>query len=321
MRIHFWGVRGSIPSPLSPLQIQNRIAAVVQRATAKDLESPDAREKFLAALPEWIFGTVGGNTSCVEIENASGDCIILDAGSGLRELSANLRERPAHSAGGMTYHLFFSHFHWDHIQGLPFFAQAFNPKNRVRFYSTDPELETILRRQMESPYFPVPMVGPGGFGANLEFVLLDADDRRIQLGSSVVSWREVNHPGGCVAYRVSDGGKTCVYATDTELTREDFLRTAENEGFFDGADVVIMDAQYTMEEALQKTGWGHSSFSLTVDFASTWGVKKLVLFHHEPTYTDQKIFSLKQSAHWYLDYIGSTALEIDIAREGQDIQL
>jgi len=321
MRIHFWGVRGSIPSPLSPLPSQNRIAAVVQRATAKDLESPDAREKFLAALPEWIFGTVGGNTSCVEIENESGDCIILDAGSGLRELSANLRERPAHSAGGMTYHLFFSHFHWDHVQGLPFFAQAFNPKNRVRFYSTDPELEPILRRQMESPYFPVPMVGPGGFGANLEFVLLDASDRRIQLGSSVVSWREVNHPGGCVAYRVSDGGKTCVYATDTELTREDFLRTPENEGFFGGADVVIMDAQYTMEEALQKTGWGHSSFSLTVDFASTWGVKKLVLFHHEPTYTDQKIFSLKQSAHWYLDYIGSTGLEIDIAREGQDIQL
>ncbi len=321
MRIHFWGVRGSIPTPLSPLQIQNRIAAVVQRISPKDVESADTREKFLSSLPEWLFGTVGGNTSCVEVENESGDCVIFDAGSGLRELSQNLRQRPGHSAGGQTYHIFFSHFHWDHLQGLPFFAQAFNPKNRVIFYSDNPDLEGILEAQMSSPYFPVPMQGPGGFGAKLEFVLLDAPTRRLRLGSSEISWHRVNHPGGCTAYLLEDNGKKIIYSTDTELSRDDFLRTEENIRFFTDADMLIMDAQYTMGEALEKTGWGHSAFAVSVDFALNWGVKSLLLFHHEPTYSDKKIYSLRQSADWYCNYAGKSKLDILVAREGEDTYL
>lgn len=321
MRIHFWGVRGSIPSPLSPLQVQNRIAAVVQRITAKDVESADTRELFLASLPEWLFGTVGGNTSCVEVENESRDCIIFDAGSGIRELSLNLLQRPGYVSGGNTYHIIFSHFHWDHLQGLPFFSQAFDPRNRIVFYSTDPNLEGILAEQMKSPYFPIPMQGPGGFRAALEFVHLGPEMRELKIGSSSITWHGVNHPGGCTAYLVREGDKRFVYSTDTELTREDFLKTPENESFFSDADMLVMDSQYTMGEALEKTGWGHSAFSISVDFALSWGVKRLALFHHEPTYTDQKISTLKQSADWYREYAGSGKVEIMIAREGQDVVL
>lgn len=321
MRIHFWGVRGSIPSPLSPLQIQNRIAAVVQRISARDVESADSRERFLSSLPEWLFGTVGGNTSCVEVENAAGDCIILDAGSGMRELSLNLRQRRGFTAGGNTFHVFFSHFHWDHLQGLPFFSQAFDPRNKIVFYSTNPDLRKILNDQMKGPYFPVPMEGPGGFRANLDFVLLDGKDRKIMIGDTLVRWQEVNHPGGCVAYMLQEDGRKFIYSTDTELTRENFLKTEDNAAFFSEADVLVMDSQYTMGEALEKTGWGHSAFSMTVDFSLNWGVKKLVLFHHEPTYTDQKIFTLKQSADWYREYAGPGTLDIQIACEGQDIAL
>ena len=321
MRIHFWGVRGSIPTPLSPLQIQNRIAAVVQRIGAKDLESADTRELFLASLPEWLFGTVGGNTSCVEVENTTQDCIILDAGSGIRELSLNLMQRPGYSSGGNTYHIIFSHFHWDHLQGLPFFSQAFDPRNRIIFYSTNPDLERILGDQMKPPYFPVPMQGLGGFRATLEFVILTPDMKELKIGSSTISWYTVNHPGGCTAFLVKDGERKFVYSTDTELSRENFLKNEENEAFFSNADMLVMDSQYTMGEALEKTGWGHSAFSLSVDFALTWGVKKLALFHHEPTYTDQKISSLKQSADWYREYAGSGQVEILIAREGQDFIL
>jgi phosphoribosyl 1,2-cyclic phosphodiesterase len=306
---------------LSPLQIQNRIAAVVQRVSAKDVESADARELFLASLPEWLFGTVGGNTSCVEVETESRDCVIFDAGSGIRELSLNLPQRPGYVSGGNTYHIIFSHFHWDHLQGLPFFSQAFDPRNRIVFYSTNPDLETILADQMKSPYFPVPMMGPGGFRASIEFVHLSPEMTELKIGSSVITWHGVNHPGGCTAYLVRDGDRRFIYSTDTELSREDFLRTPENEAFFMDADMLVMDSQYTMGEALEKTGWGHSAFSLSVDFALNWGVKKLALFHHEPTYTDQKISTLKQSADWYRQYAGTGDVEIIIAREGQDIIL
>ncbi len=321
MKISFWGVRGSIPTPLSPLQIQNRIAAVVQRVTAKDVTSADAREKFLASLPEWLFGTVGGNTSCVELENGQGDCIVLDAGSGLRELSLNLKNRSGHSSGGMTYHLFFSHYHWDHLQGLPFFAQAFDPRNRIVFYGTEDDFRERLNYQMKPPFFPVPMEGPMGFRASLEFVALTPETGPLRIGDTSVFWKRVNHPGGCTAYRFEENGKSLIYATDTELSRDDFLDTDDNRKFFSDADVLIMDSQYTMDEALEKTGWGHSSFSITVDFALNWRVKKLVLFHHEPTYTDKKIFSLRQSAEWYREYAGSSPVEISIAREGMELTL
>lgn len=316
MRIHFWGVRGSIPSPLTPVQIQNRIAAVVQRISSKDVVSSDTKERFLASLPDWIFGTVGGNTSCVEIENSTKDCIILDAGSGLRELSLHLNQR---STGITTYHIIFSHFHWDHIQGLPFFLQAFNPNNRIIFYSTNENLKTILADQMKEPYFPIPLMGSGGFCSELKFVHLDSPSRTFKIGSTTITWNKVNHPGGCTAFMFSEEGKKIIYATDIELDRNDFLKTAENEFFYAGADLLILDSQYTMGEAIEKNGWGHTAFSLSVDFALTWGVKKLVLFHHEPTYTDQKIYSLRQSAEWYCQYAGSQVLEIVIAREGLDI--
>lgn len=321
MKIHFWGVRGSIPSPLSPLQIQNRIAAVVQRIAPKDVESADSRERFLASLPEWLFGTIGGNTSCVEVETSCGECIILDAGSGLRELSLNLRQRPGYSSGGNTFHVLFSHFHWDHIQGLPFFSQAFDPRNRIVFYSANPDLERLLTDQMRPPYFPVPMQGPGGFRAKLDFVHLASENRQFSIGNVHIRWQDVNHPGGCIAYMLQEDGRKFIYSTDTELTRENFLKTDENAAFFADADVLVMDSQYTMGEALEKTGWGHSAFSMTVDFALNWGVKRLVLFHHEPTYTDQKIFTLKQSADWYREYAGPGEVDIEIAREGQEIAL
>jgi phosphoribosyl 1,2-cyclic phosphodiesterase len=321
MRIHFWGVRGSIPSPLSPLQIQNRIAAVVQRIGTKDLESADSRERFLASLPDWLFGTVGGNTSCVEVENESGDCIIFDAGSGIRELALSLRQRTVPGSGGKTYHILFSHFHWDHLQGLPFFEPAFNPRNKIVFYSANPDLENILSMQMKYPYFPISMQGPDGFKAALEFVHLEDSRKTFSIGTTTIGWHEVNHPGGCIAFMAAERGRKFIYSTDTELTRSDFIKNEDNSAFFAGADVLVMDSQYTMGESLEKTGWGHSTFSLSVDFALNWDVKKLVLFHHEPTYTDQKIFTLRQSADWYREYAGSRTIDISVALEGQELVL
>ncbi len=280
MKIHFWGVRGSVPAPLTSVQVQNRISAVVERITPRDIVSADARESFLARLPEWLYSTVGGNTSCVEVTTEEGATLVFDAGSGLRELGKKIRpDNP-------VFYIFMSHFHWDHIQGLPFFGQAYNKNATLRFYSPDEKMEEYLTRQMTVPYFPVPMTGPGGFTAAVSMHTI-VPGTETMIGNVAVSCKKMKHPGGSYSYALREDGKKFIYATDVELTPSDFEKNDENIRFFSDADVLVLDSQYTMEEAVEKENWGHSPFSYAIDFALFWGIKKLYLFHHEPTYDDR----------------------------------
>lgn len=312
MKVRFWGVRGSIPTPLSSDSIRSKIAAVVQRISRKDIENPESREKFLASLPEELFSTVGGNTSCVEMLGSDTERIIFDAGTGIRDLGAEI----AASRGSARCHIFFSHFHWDHLQGLPFFAPAFNPSSSITFYSPEPGLREILGGQMCPPYFPVTL---DVMRASLRFVQLGTEG--IRLGNARVVPRRMNHPGGCWSYSVLCGGKKVVYSTDTELQPVDFERTPDNAAYFRDADALIIDAQYTLGEAIEKFNWGHSSFSLAADFASTWGIKRLILFHHDPSYDDRKIHKLLQSAEWYADRLATKGPKVILARDGVTIEV
>jgi phosphoribosyl 1,2-cyclic phosphodiesterase len=312
MRIRFWGVRGSIPTPLSTDAIRSKMSSVVHRITPKDIESLESRERFLAGLPEELFATVGGNTSCVEMLTPEKDRIIFDAGTGIRDLGREI----AADGGAVRCHIFFSHFHWDHIQGLPFFAPAFNPSSEIVFYSPEPGFQDALEGQMRHPYFPVTM---DSMRAKRRFVQIDSNG--VRLGSVRVIPRRMNHPGGCWSYSVLHEGKKVVYSTDTELQPVDFEKTAGNSAYFKDADALIIDAQYTLGEAIEKYNWGHSSFSLAADFASTWGIKRLVLFHHEPSYDDRKIQKLLQSAEWYTERLLTKGLEVILARDGLIIEV
>jgi phosphoribosyl 1,2-cyclic phosphodiesterase len=313
MRIRFWGVRGSLPAPPSPAQIKGKISAILERLTPEDLVSPDSRERFLSGLPPWLYGTVGGNTPCVTVnQDNSPDTFVFDAGSGIREMGIALsRESPKPS----RYHLFFSHFHWDHLQGLPFFGPAYDPGVAIDFYSPNRELENFLQGQMRSPYFPVTM---DTMGAKKAFYVLN--DKITLLGMDV-SCKKVNHPGGCYCYRVDDGRRRFIYSTDTELSPADFEKTEENVSFFTGADLLVIDCQYTLGEAIEKYNWGHSAFSLAVDFAANWGIRQMVLFHHDPSYNDRKLFNILQSARWYTERMNIKNVELILAMEGMEILL
>ena len=309
MKIKFWGVRGSIPTPLTTEQIQSKISAVIQRVQPKDLQNENTREAFLANLPPYIMKTVGGNTTCIEVRLSDDTVIIFDCGTGIRELGKSLLKQNDFIR---DYYIFFTHFHWDHLQGLPFFApQAYHPDCSITFHSPIKNFEQYLWGQMRLPYFPVTMEA---MSAKKEFVVLDAQPLRI--GTAEITWRPVKHPGGCFAYKVKEKSGQFIFSTDTELSERDFIRNTENQSFFENVDALVLDSQYTLDEALEKYDWGHSSYSLAVDFAAEWGIKKLFLFHHEPLYHDQKIFSILKSAGWYLRHLESKNVEIYLALEG-----
>lgn len=313
MVVKFWGVRGSIPCPLTPKQYQEKLASILQRIRPKDLETQESRELFLSTLPGNLLSTVGGNTTCIEIRNDQDDLILLDAGTGLREMGLAFNY-PKES--GAVIHIFFTHFHWDHIQGIPFFTPFFNKNNVINFYSPVPGFEKILRDQMMEPYFPVPLTI---FPAKVNFIELK--DQPLNIGGTRITWRAVNHPGSCTSYRLEDGGKTLIFSTDTELKTSDFIKTGLNEAFYEGVDVLIMDSQYTLGEAVEKINWGHTSYSLAIDFAKEYNIRKLFLFHHEPNYPDQKIEEIGRLASWYLSHSGESAMEIEVAREGLEFEL
>jgi phosphoribosyl 1,2-cyclic phosphodiesterase len=280
--------------------------------TAKDVESQEARERFLASLPDYLFSTVGGNTACVEVATDENCRFIFDAGTGIRELGAEIAagKKPA------SCHLFFSHFHWDHVQGLPYFAPAFDPRSAIDFYSPIPGFREILERQMHAPSFPVTMEA---MGATKAFHVLGGESVRI--GGVEVRYRQMSHPGGCYSYEVRERGLKVIYSTDTELREEDFLRSPENAEYFQDADALIIDSQYTLGEAIEKFNWGHSSFSLAADFASTWRIKRLVLFHHEPSYSDRKLEGIYKNAEWYIGHVGGRGTKVFLAREGLEIEV
>ncbi len=310
MEVRFWGVRGSIPTPLTAQQIMAKIDAVVQRISPKDLISSDTRQRFLASLPESIYGTVGGNTSCVEIRDSQDNVFLLDAGSGIREYAKN-GEHPQNK----TYHIFLSHFHWDHIQGLPFFDEAYREDCKLIFYSAFPAAEKLLLKQMDLPFFP-----DTTFNSTMSFNCIKTG-QPFKVGNCTIITKKMSHPGNSYSFAFEENGKKLIYATDVELSDKEQLDTETNKVFFDNADTIIIDSQYTVEEAFKKQNWGHSDFSCVVDFANHWNIKNVYLFHHEPTYDDKKLYSILQSAQWYSQYVLNSDIKISLAQEGNSFSV
>jgi len=317
MIVRLWGVRGSSPTPLAPEDLRKKFAAILQRVRASDLVNTDARQRFLAKLPPELFGTAGGNTACIEVRTADDHVIVLDTGTGLRELEKRIRR---HREEIREFHIFMSHFHYDHLLGLPYFGAMYDPRVRVTFYSPYPAMERILSQFMSKPYHPV---GWDSFAAKIRFRILKPGET-LGLGTAKIDWIRRNHPNGSISYKVSEGGRSFIYSTDTELTEKDFMRSEKNLSYFQGADAIVLDAQYTLGEAIEKYNWGHSSYSLAVEFAREFGIHKLFLFHHEPLNDDDAMEGILRSAQWFdsrLVHKGRQTLDIDLAREGHEFEL
>lgn len=228
----------------------------------------------------------GGNTPAVEVRCGE-ELLLFDLGTGVREFGRQTK-------GPISGHIFVSHYHYDHLQGLPFFGPMFDPRSRLVIRGPTRNGKTakdVLGGQMQQPFFPV--TAEMVFRAQLEYQAFSAGDRT-RIGDAVVSAIEVNHPGGNLAYKVEFHGRSMVYATDTEHGTD---RDEQLVQFARGTDLLIYDAMYTEDEYLgrsgaPKIGWGHSTWENAVKVAREARVKTLALFHHEPTRTDAELDEL-----------------------------
>lgn len=255
------------------------------------------------ASPGPATAGVGGNTSCVEVTCGS-TRLILDAGTGLRALGDSLLgEGPVESA------LLLTHYHWDHIQGLPFFVPAYVPSTKLEIVGLEGRtgLREALGRQMSAPHFPVDLAD---LGAELGWREVRLGEP-FEIGEARIRAVKLNHPGGVTAYRIEHRGRVLVYATDTEhyACVDPVLASLAK-----GADVLVYDAQYTPEEYPKKVGWGHSTYLAGCEVAKAAGVSQLVLYHHDPQRDDVGVAAIESLARQFFP-------DSHAAREGMEIDL
>ncbi|MBK6601920.1 MAG: MBL fold metallo-hydrolase [Betaproteobacteria bacterium] len=316
--VRFWGTRGSLPVALTAAALRGRLVAAVRGARGLALASERAVEDYVDGLDFALAGTFGGHTSCVQIETGDADYVLCDLGSGVRPFgeAAIARHGPRTP---QTYHIFMSHVHWDHIMGLPFFAPAYIPGNRVRIYGGHVDLEAALRRQMDPPSFPVDF---DTMRADIEFVHLPPGIRHEVAGMTVTTLRQ-RHAGDSYGYRFERGGRTVVYTTDSEHKLTEAAETRSFVDFFRDADLVVFDAMYSLAEATTvKADWGHSSNVVGVELCQLAGVAHLCLFHHEPAADDAQIAAVLADTRRLEEITRSgRPMRISSAYDGMEIAL
>jgi phosphoribosyl 1,2-cyclic phosphodiesterase len=288
LTVRFWGTRGSIPSP-GPATVR-----------------------------------YGGNTPCLELRTEEGRLVILDAGTGIRELGRSLTERAQGAA--IEGDIFLTHAHWDHIQGIPFFAPLFRKGNRFTIWgskSLQMSIDRVVRDQMSPVVFPVSFEE---LQAQIDFQEL-AEEQRAGTGYHVAAMA-VRHPGGALGYRFWDGEvgpRSLVYVSDNELspraTYEELPRWRERfVKFAQGAAVLVHDTMFTAKEYDAFVGWGHSTHEDAVELALEAGVEKLVLFHHRPERSDDEVDTCVTTCRELVQSKGAR-LEVVAAAEGMSLMI
>lgn len=320
MRVRFWGTRGSLPVAARAETIQAKVARALVAAGGRRFADEAEAAAFCAANLEFAtYGGFGGATSCVEIEGADDAFIVCDLGSGLREFGIDSFRR---IAGGHppVYHLFLSHLHWDHIMGFPFFGPAFNPAATIIIHSGHADAEEALRRQQEEISFPVPF---DWLRAKFEF-RVHPPGVAFEAAGLTVTLVAQHHSHDSYGYRFERNGRAVIYSTDSEHKVDNMDAEAAFEAFFAGADLVICDTMYSLGDTVSlKQDWGHSSNVVAVDLCHAARAKRLALFHHEPTYTDEDIQRMHAESVRYEELVRADRppLEVICSYDGLEIQV
>jgi ribonuclease BN (tRNA processing enzyme) len=319
MLIRFWGTRGSLPVALTSSALQDKLVKALLAAAGRNLDSEEKARAFVENELEFpVSHTFGGHSPCVQIEPGGAEYVLCDLGSGARAFGNQAINAHGGSAG-LTFHVFMSHLHWDHIMGFPLFTPAYVPGNRIRIYGCHAELEAAFRRQHAAPSFPVEF---DQLAADIEFVRIEPGRQYDIAGLSVRAMMQA-HSGDSYGYRFEQRGKSVVYSTDSEHKVDDAAMTEAFVAFFRHADLVIFDAMYSLADAVSvKADWGHSSNMVGVELCQMAGAKRLCLFHHEPIYTDHRIYKVWRDTRRLEELTRSGApLDVLAAYDGMEIAL
>jgi phosphoribosyl 1,2-cyclic phosphodiesterase len=313
MRVRLWGVRGSLATPMSSAQLRDKARGLLAEATPADLASLAAIERYLdRSAHSWTYG---GNTSCVEVSFAD-QLFVLDAGTGLRALGQRLREEGRDRQSGIN--IFFTHFHWDHICGLPFFGPIYMPGRRIDIWSGRSDAEKLLAVQMGSAHFPVKWPSLPSKVACHRL----PKDKPTTVAGAEVRILPLIHPDLAFGYRISVGGRSVCYLTDTEVSKNPYRLAEVYSAFVSGADVVIVDAMYGFLEYHDKVNFGHSTIYNFIDFFKETDIGELVIFHHDPLASDPNVTQLWREAMRYKAVIAPQASwKLSAAFEGQEWNL
>jgi phosphoribosyl 1,2-cyclic phosphodiesterase len=320
MLVRFWGTRGSLPVAQTATTIRGKIARALVAANGRSFADEADADRFIGAEMEFAAGnSYGGATTCIEIEAGDGSYIICDLGSGLREFGLDAMRRCA-EGHERTYNVFMSHVHWDHIMGFPFFIPVFDPGTRIVIHSGHEDAETALRRQQEEMSFPVAF---DWLRAKIEFVTVKPGTVYV-VGGVQVEVMAQHHSHVSYGYRFTDTeGKTVIFSTDSEHKIEQMEGEADVANFFREADLVICDTMYSLADSVSmKEDWGHSSNIVAIDLCHEAEAKRLALFHHEPTYSDEDLDRMHRESVRYEELTRrDLPLEVLCAYDGLEVTL
>ena len=258
----------------------------------------------------------GGNTTCLEVAYG-GTRLIFDAGSGIRPLGEDLVE-----TGPNAIHIFLTHFHWDHIQGFPFFAPLYDAEDTIKVIGPrqkDIDVQNLFAGQMGPIYFPVPF---SVVAASMEFEHLN--DGSYEIDDFTLQVMRVKHPSFVIGYRIEVAGRVVCFIPDNEIAA-DYYEVAPGfseriRDFVGDADLLIHDSMYTKEEYPNRIGWGHSTFEQSLQLAEEGAVKKVLFFHHDPTRSDDELDTIVAKLGEETLARGS-AVDVEAAVEGMDYRL
>jgi phosphoribosyl 1,2-cyclic phosphodiesterase len=285
MKLKIWGSRGSIPSPLTPQQLEQKIEENLRLFCQSSFFPTKNIAGFLAGQKISQGNSFGGNTTCVELK--ADQSLIIDGGSGLR-LKGNELMAGDCGKGKGEVHIYMTHFHWDHLMGIPFFVPIFIPGNVIHFYSVDPNLENAIKLIFTKPYFPVPFAA---LAAKIHFHQIPPRQMTNIAGFEVTPYK-LDHPDPCWGARITHNGKSYAHVVDNEGKRISRIDMGDDLPLYQNIDLMYFDAQYSFNDLLKNVDWGHSSAFIGMDIAFREKIKKVIFTHHDPMASDEQLHKM-----------------------------